>query len=219
MSQSTGTATQPRSVRPCAGLRAAKRAAFALTALAPVATLPPAAVDLPAHVESYRTMNRRTYFKSGDIGQALVVHKDERAAETFRQRVAKTGTHPSGITPPMRNIARTYKRQPYNKKEQVGRASGIRPHALRVLRPLTTPRRRTTHCSPTSWSALRPCCGAPSPNMRVRPGSAPQRPLCPRANHILACARARRARAAPVLPVHHGELGGGQVDGGEGRPH
>lgn len=41
-------------------------------------TYPARLVDLPCVVETQKTLDRRTFFKSGDVGQMLIVYKVNR---------------------------------------------------------------------------------------------------------------------------------------------
>lgn len=66
-------------------------------------------VDLPCIIESYKTLDKSNYYKSGDIGQMFLFPEEgenlDNAMENFKLN--------SGITPPTRNIRkRKFRRFP-----------------------------------------------------------------------------------------------------------
>lgn len=77
---------------------------------------PPSAATLPTVVESYRTLNRKTYFKSNDVGQVFVVHMTQAEADAFRETELR-----DGLTPPTRSItSRRFAKTPFGKQLPVG---------------------------------------------------------------------------------------------------
>lgn len=72
------------------------------------------AVDLPCVVETYKTRDRKMYFKSGDVGQMLIVHNSEEEAQDVPLE------YPSGLTPPTTNITkRRFQRTPFAQTKPV----------------------------------------------------------------------------------------------------
>eukprot|EP00904_Undaria_pinnatifida_P013816 jgi/Undpi1/9565/HiC_scaffold_27.g12021.m1 len=72
-------------------------------------TYPARLVDLPCIVETQKTLDRSTFFKSGDVGQMLIVYKDEAAYKKDDGNAASAsprGLYPDGLTPPTKNIVR-----------------------------------------------------------------------------------------------------------------
>jgi len=74
--------------------------------------LPARLVNLPTIVETHKTWDRETYVKCGDVGQILLVFKDEssRTQDKARQ-AAHAGSawslvHPDGLTPPLQDVVR-----------------------------------------------------------------------------------------------------------------
>lgn len=74
--------------------------------------LPARLVNLPTIVETHKTWDRETYVKCGDVGQILLVFKDEKArtADKARQAAHEGGAwaavHPDGLTPPLQNVVK-----------------------------------------------------------------------------------------------------------------
>ena len=74
--------------------------------------LPARLVNLPTIVETHKTWDRETYVKCGDVGQILLVFKDEmaRTADKARQAAHEGGAwaavHPDGLTPPLQNVVK-----------------------------------------------------------------------------------------------------------------
>lgn len=74
-------------------------------------TYPARLVNLPCVLETHKTNDNTTYFKSGDVGQMIIVYKDEEAylADPAPPPLS-TGPnsvkalYPDGLTPPTRNI-------------------------------------------------------------------------------------------------------------------
>ncbi|CAM9643920.1 unnamed protein product, partial [Choristocarpus tenellus] len=71
-------------------------------------TYPARLVDLPCILETQKTLDRNTYFKSGDVGQMLIVYEDERAFTKDEPNcsMGPWGYYSDGITPPTKNIVR-----------------------------------------------------------------------------------------------------------------
>mmetsp|Transcript_24000 Transcript_24000/g.71991 ORF Transcript_24000/g.71991 Transcript_24000/m.71991 type:complete len:262 (+) Transcript_24000:353-1138(+) len=69
-------------------------------------------VNLPTIVETHKTWDRATYYKCGDVGQAMLVFPDAaaRAADAARgeqyKGTAWASLHPDGATPPAREVVR-----------------------------------------------------------------------------------------------------------------
>eukprot|EP01041_Mallomonas_annulata_P005629 gene5629-11361_t len=66
-------------------------------------------VMLPCNIETYKTLDHSTYFKSGDIGQMLVVYHDAESRDEARRNLRKLdgiSYFPSGITPPTTDIVK-----------------------------------------------------------------------------------------------------------------
>eukprot|EP00752_Nemacystus_decipiens_P002334 g2207.t1 len=66
-------------------------------------------VDMPCVLESQKTLDKNTFFKSGDIGQMLIVYKDESAYKKDDGSASMAGPqelYPDGLTPPTKNIVR-----------------------------------------------------------------------------------------------------------------
>ncbi|CAM9998480.1 unnamed protein product [Pylaiella littoralis] len=66
-------------------------------------------VDMPCVLETQKTLDKSTFFKSGDVGQMLIVYKDENAYKKDDGNASGVGPHkfyPDGLTPPTKNIVR-----------------------------------------------------------------------------------------------------------------
>ncbi|CAM9731402.1 unnamed protein product, partial [Ascophyllum nodosum] len=66
-------------------------------------------VDLPCVLETQKTLDRATFFKSGDVGQMLIVYKDENAYKRDESNASGVGPQelfPDGLTPPTKNVVR-----------------------------------------------------------------------------------------------------------------
>ncbi|CAN0355240.1 unnamed protein product, partial [Ectocarpus sp. 12 AP-2014] len=66
-------------------------------------------VDMPCVLETQKTLDKRTFFKSGDVGQMLIVYKDESAYKKDDGNASGVGPqrlYPDGLTPPTKNIVR-----------------------------------------------------------------------------------------------------------------
>lgn len=74
--------------------------------------------DLPCVVETHRTVDNRTYYKSGDVGQLLLVqNEDENEEMQANEKPANTTLYDTnynildGLTPPTKNIRKRKFRQ------------------------------------------------------------------------------------------------------------
>ncbi|CAM9762440.1 unnamed protein product [Chrysoparadoxa australica] len=64
-------------------------------------------VNLPCLVETHKTLDHVTYFKSGDVGQMLVVYQDAEAYQADDDHAVSSQDYfPDGLTPPTKNIVR-----------------------------------------------------------------------------------------------------------------
>jgi len=89
-------------------------------------------VNLPCIVESQKTHDNATYYKSNDIGQVLIVFNTDEEAEStdlYSKIPGYEDVHPSGLTPPTthivkRRFAKTKKHKKYS-KEEVSRVEDI----------------------------------------------------------------------------------------------
>ena len=64
-------------------------------------------VQLPCIVETHKSYDDVSLYKTGDIGQAIIIHTKDN-----EPRVDETGRLKSGITPPTNRIVNKYSKQP-----------------------------------------------------------------------------------------------------------
>lgn len=96
------------------------------------ARYPARLANLPCLVESQKTHDKITYYKSNDIGQVLIVFMTEKEAENADLSSKIPGyedVYPSGLTPPTTNIvkrrfAKTKRNRPFT-REEVSRVEDI----------------------------------------------------------------------------------------------
>eukprot|EP01088_Endostelium_zonatum_P016090 TRINITY_DN4204_c0_g1_i2.p1 TRINITY_DN4204_c0_g1~~TRINITY_DN4204_c0_g1_i2.p1 ORF type:complete len:469 (-),score=104.75 TRINITY_DN4204_c0_g1_i2:57-1463(-) len=100
-------------------------------------------VNIPTLLETYKTYNNNLYYKSGDVGQMLVVHDSEKK----KMRMDDNGFIESGVLPPFKGIKRKW-RKPFRDRTEVAEAEAELlnwrgdPNALvsvEVVEPVTEP--------------------------------------------------------------------------------
>ncbi|CAN0205634.1 unnamed protein product, partial [Discosporangium mesarthrocarpum] len=94
-------------------------------------------VDLPCILETHKTLDRATYFKSGDVGQMLIVYEDERAYQRDEASCAVNpqGYYPDGMTPPTKNIVRRnfLKARPPHEEFSPGEVAKVESQVLKMM--------------------------------------------------------------------------------------
>lgn len=70
-------------------------------------TIPLKLVDLPTVVESSKTIDKKTFYKTANIHQMIVPYdpeEEEKKNENTQEKDYKKFLHPHGVTPPLRNV-------------------------------------------------------------------------------------------------------------------
>ena len=78
---------------------------------------PATLVNIPTLLETYKTYNNCLYYKSGDVGQMLVVHDSEKK----KMRMDDNGFIYSGVLPPFKGVKRKW-RKPFRDRTEVAEA-------------------------------------------------------------------------------------------------
>eukprot|EP01133_Synstelium_polycarpum_P007902 gene7902-9277_t len=89
-------------------------------------------LDLPCILESHKTLDKTTYYKTADIGQIIQVHDNDDTTTPAAYEAAEFKST-SGITPPTKDI--TKKRFREVSKEKVTAMAKIEEELVRIIKP------------------------------------------------------------------------------------
>lgn len=86
--------------------------------------LPSRVFDLPCVIESHKTLDRRTFYKTADVAQIMICYEpgdepkseDEAPLRKRKDALAKKYLFPHGITPPLKNVRKRRFRKTLKKK-------------------------------------------------------------------------------------------------------
>ncbi|XP_028968037.1 transcription initiation factor TFIID subunit 7 [Galendromus occidentalis] len=86
--------------------------------------LPSRVYDLPSVIESHKTLDRKTFYKTADISQIMICYEpgqepksdDEAPLRKRKDALTKKYLYPHGITPPLKNVRKRRFRKTLKKK-------------------------------------------------------------------------------------------------------
>ncbi|XP_003741840.1 transcription initiation factor TFIID subunit 7 [Galendromus occidentalis] len=86
--------------------------------------LPARVYDLPCVIESHKTLDRKTFYKTADISQIMICYEpgqepkseDEAPLRKRKDALTKKYLYPHGITPPLKNVRKRRFRKTLQKK-------------------------------------------------------------------------------------------------------
>ncbi|OQR72074.1 transcription initiation factor TFIID subunit 7-like, partial [Tropilaelaps mercedesae] len=86
--------------------------------------LPSRVYDLPCVIESHKTLDRKTFYKTADVSQIMICYEpgeepkseDEAPMRKRKDALAKKYLYPHGVTPPLKNVRKRRFRKTLKKK-------------------------------------------------------------------------------------------------------
>ncbi|EFA85239.1 transcription initiation factor TFIID subunit [Heterostelium album PN500] len=89
--------------------------------------------DLPCILESHKTLDKTTYYKTADIGQMIEVYETPQSDSNNQNEIPSDYKSTSGITPPTKEI--TKKRHRELSKDKVTEIAKIEEELVRIIKP------------------------------------------------------------------------------------